>query len=129
MSINFATLKGLAIPEGNVTQIADASGRVLWKQAPSGATVTITVNSGYEKDILLIDGVYYGMQSAELTVPIGTVIATSGATQVTIFKAGVQQTTIQGNYNYTVTGDVDVHITGTKPNPYYTVYIVQFREP
>ena len=29
--INFATLKGLTIPEGVVTQIADASGRVLWK--------------------------------------------------------------------------------------------------
>ena len=29
--MNFATLKGLTIPEGVVTQIADASGRVLWK--------------------------------------------------------------------------------------------------
>ncbi len=28
--IDFSTLKGLTIPEGNVTQIADASGRVLW---------------------------------------------------------------------------------------------------
>lgn len=30
MSIDFSTLQGLAIPEGVVTQIADASGRVLW---------------------------------------------------------------------------------------------------
>ena len=30
MSINFATLQGLTIPEGVVTQITDASGRVLW---------------------------------------------------------------------------------------------------
>lgn len=30
MSINFATLQGLTIPEGVVTQIADATGRVLW---------------------------------------------------------------------------------------------------
>ena len=28
--INFATLQGLSIPEGVVTQIADASGRVIW---------------------------------------------------------------------------------------------------
>ncbi len=33
MSINFATLQGLTIPEGVVTQITDASGRVLWKLA------------------------------------------------------------------------------------------------
>lgn len=33
MSINFATLQGLTIPEGVVTQIADASGKVLWKLA------------------------------------------------------------------------------------------------
>lgn len=30
MSIDFATLQGLTIPEGVVTQITDASGRVLW---------------------------------------------------------------------------------------------------
>ena len=28
--MNFANLKGLTIPEGNVTQITDASGRVIW---------------------------------------------------------------------------------------------------
>lgn len=28
--MNFATLKGLTIPDGNVTQITDASGRVIW---------------------------------------------------------------------------------------------------
>ena len=31
--MNFATLQGLTIPQGVVTQIADASGRVLWKLA------------------------------------------------------------------------------------------------
>lgn len=31
MRIDFATLQGLTIPEGVVTQIADSSGRVLWK--------------------------------------------------------------------------------------------------
>lgn len=41
MSINFATLQGLTIPEGVVTQIADAAGRVLWIAAKP---VTIALN-------------------------------------------------------------------------------------
>ena len=39
--INFATLQGLTIPEGVVTQITDASGRVLW--ALSGGKVVLQV--------------------------------------------------------------------------------------
>ena len=49
--MNFATLKGLTIPEGVVTQITDASGRVLWKSGPSVATVilrpTADITFGY----------------------------------------------------------------------------------
>lgn len=71
--MNFATLKGWAIPEGNVVQVADASGRVLWS-AVKKVTVTLkaTGNSnGYAWTV--IDGVRYeGTQ--EVTVPIGTVI-------------------------------------------------------
>lgn len=39
MSINFSSLQGLTIPEGNVTQITDASGRVLWS-----STIKFTIN-------------------------------------------------------------------------------------
>lgn len=51
--MNFATLKGLTIPEGNVTQITDASGRVLWSAVkkvianvirPSGSTGSVTID-------------------------------------------------------------------------------------
>lgn len=35
MSINFATLQSLTIPEGVVTQITDASGRVIWSAVPA----------------------------------------------------------------------------------------------
>ena len=35
MSIDFTTLQSLTIPEGVVTQIADASGRVLWSAVPA----------------------------------------------------------------------------------------------
>jgi len=124
--MNFSTLKGLTIPEGNVTQITDVNGNVLWKQAPSGATVTITLNAGYEKDLILIDGVYYGRQNAELTVPIGTVITVKGAT--TIYLNNIHQS-FGGDYNYTVIGNVGIHCSGTKPNPYYTVYVVSINEP
>ena len=42
--MNFATLKGLTIPEGVVTQITDASGRVLWMvQSDSGVPVILEV--------------------------------------------------------------------------------------
>lgn len=37
--IDFATLKGLTIPEGLVTQITDASGRVLWAVSGGGKVV------------------------------------------------------------------------------------------
>ena len=37
--MNFATLQGLTIPQGVVTQIADASGRVLWKLETSKPVV------------------------------------------------------------------------------------------
>ena len=40
--MNFATLKGLTIPEGVVTQIADASGRVLW----SGKKFVVVIDFG-----------------------------------------------------------------------------------
>lgn len=34
MSMNFSTLKELKIPDGNVTKITDASGKVLWEAGP-----------------------------------------------------------------------------------------------
>lgn len=37
--MNFATLKGLTIPEGVVTQITDASGRVLWALKSGGKVI------------------------------------------------------------------------------------------
>lgn len=41
MSIDFATLQGLTIPEGVVTQITDASGRVLWVLGGSAAVLEV----------------------------------------------------------------------------------------
>ena len=126
MSINFATLKGLAIPEGNVTQIADASGRVLWKQAPSGANVKITTpdsgNASFPN--IIINGVNYNNTDIEyeLVVPIGTVVEVAGYYLNGICMAG----------NYTITGDVEIqrytHVTPPSPptsfSPTVTVRII-----
>jgi hypothetical protein len=122
--INFATLKGLTIPEGNVTQIADSTGRVLWKQAPSGATVNLVVSSNYAKAVI-IGGQSYS-SSTVLTVPIGTLVTLSGFD--TVYLNNRVQTQSGGKYEYTVVGNVDITLTGTKPNPDYTVYIVNITE-
>ena len=45
MSINFSILQDLTIPEGVVSQIADASGRVLWSAMPGAFAVLNTDGS------------------------------------------------------------------------------------
>lgn len=60
--IDFSTLQGLTIPEGVVTQIADASGRVLWSAAPKirfvpivdlGTVTTMNMGSIHAANITL----------------------------------------------------------------------------
>lgn len=38
--IDFSTLKGLTIPEGNVTQI-ESDGVILWKAVPTNVTIAM----------------------------------------------------------------------------------------
>lgn len=54
--IDFATLQGLAIPEGVVTQIADASGRVLW-----------ALQTGSDKVILEVEKIVSDTYAGETT--------------------------------------------------------------
>ena len=124
--MNFSTLKGLAIPEGNVTQITDESGNVIWKQAPAGANVKVTIsNSGNYASMtqsplvyLLIDGVRHNT-AEEIIVPIGTVITcgisrqTSGSTTDGIYLNGTKvaytsSSRYGASYDYTLTGDIDI---------------------
>ena len=94
MSIDFTTLQGLEIPEGVVTQITDASGRVIWMvQAnyPEGAVVLevekITSNTYagektyYNEEFILLD--IYPKTNGTVNVTYGgltkTVTDTSGA--------------------------------------------------
>lgn len=68
--INFSTLQGLAIPEGVVTQITDASGRVLWmlqNDAPSEPIVlevakitskTYASSKTYNDEVFILLSIY-----------------------------------------------------------------------
>lgn len=120
----FSSYKKWAIPEGNVVKVTDEAGNVLWKQAPSGATVNLVVNSSYAKEVI-IGGQSYS-SSTVLTVPIGTLVTFSGFT--TVYLNDIAQTQSGGKYEYTVVGNVDILLTGVKPNPYYTAYIAQITE-
>lgn len=128
--IDFATLKGVAIPEGNVTQITDASGAVLWKAAPSGVPVTITVSGATyygTPGFVTINGVNYNA-ATEVLAPIGSVIVCCapwvtmyGSTNrsggsvklngktVAALNASVNPTI----YEYTVTGAVSIQLQNT----------------
>lgn len=120
--IDFSTLKSLTIPEGEVVKIADTSGNVLWEKAPEGATVTISTTAGFEAPVIRING-QVQPDNAVLTVPIGTVISISGATQIQ-----VGYNNMGSNYDYTVKGNVIIQKAGTRPAPYVTVCIVQIIE-
>lgn len=85
MSINFATLQGLSIPEGVVTQIADASGRVLW-MVQSGDKVILEV-AKITSDTYAGETTYTGEQFILLDIypkTNGTVKVTYGGLTKTI---------------------------------------------
>jgi hypothetical protein len=114
--MNFSTLKGLTIPEGVVTQVADASGNVLWKKAPSEAKITIntTFPSGITDGssptayaYIEIDGVKYGT-ATEIVVPVGTVISCYGKNSIILNGSTVQA---GGTYAYTVQGDIGIRLS------------------
>lgn len=91
MSINFAALQGLTIPEGVVTEIKDASGRVLWSALPTDRAVlivakqTITTYAGEteypDEQFILLD--IYPRKGGKVNVTYGgltkTITDTSGA--------------------------------------------------
>lgn len=128
--IDFSTLKGLTIPEGTVTQIADASGSVLWS-AVEKVAVTITTSGtfipGSTPASVTINGVSYN-SATTVDVPMGTVIVCSApwetlynstnraggsvklnGTTVAPLAVGVNPTI----YEYTVNGDIGITFSYT----------------
>lgn len=131
--IDLSKVKGLADGvKGAIKQIADAAGNVLWKQAPSEATVTIveiggtgyTSGCGWSK--ITIDGITY-TSAATVTVPIGTAIYCEviggGSSKPYIEVNGVRVVEGYGNkedgytdcsYTHIVASDITVEFYGNK---------------
>lgn len=122
--IDFSTLKGLTIPEGVVTQIADASGVVLWS-AKRTAIVTITSDCNgimgdtshikIVSETVTFEAYAYDMPNCTIEVPIGstiecTVIRNKGNADSSISLNGTKVLT-EGTYIYTVTGNVTVDVS------------------
>lgn len=122
--IDFSTVQGLTIPEGVVTQIADASGAVLWS-AKRSAKVTITsVCNGIMgdtshikivSDTVIFEAYAYDMPNCTIEVPIGTTIECTvrrnkGNADSSISLNGTKVMT-EGTYVYIVTGNVAVDVS------------------
>lgn len=118
--MNFATMKGLTIPEGVVTKITDASGRVLWSAVPM-VTIVITKPSITEKSnadyakVTVNGQVYDGSTTVSLLVPVGTsiqcdvVTAISGSMQLGGISLNGDKLGLS-NYNYTVTSNCTIEV-------------------
>lgn len=98
-----------------VTQIADASGRVLWS-AVKPATITITGTGDATYSYVTIDGVKY-TSPATLEVPVGTVITCfvgdkdkENGAFVTVNGNFVLKATSGGSYDYTVVGNIIIQL-------------------
>ena len=122
--IDFSTLQGLTIPEGNVTQIADASGRVLWS-AKRNAIITITSEcNGIMGDTAYIkivtetetfEAYAYDMPNCTLEVPIGTTVectvSRNKGNADSYIKLNGTKVLTEGTYIYTVTGNVAIDVS------------------
>ena len=77
MRIDFSTIKEFRVPEGVVTQVADASGRVLWS-AVKNYDITISCSYTHEnaEPYVEVNGERYTVfgENVTLSVPLGTVI-------------------------------------------------------
>ena len=106
--MNFAALQGLTIPEGVVTQIADASGRVLWKV--SGGNVVLQVEK-ITSDTYAGETTYTGEEFVLLDIypkTNGTVKVTYGGLTKTISDtSGAEEPNAQQVYFGTLHGVSD----------------------
>ena len=135
MSIDFSTLQGLAIPEGVVTQIADASGRVIWS-AVEEVTIAISTAQGAtpnsEVARITINGVSYDGTETTLTVEKGTAIecyVTIGSINGNISVNGEKVVTGNGTHTYTYTATTNcVIMMGKIPNPFVVDSIIVITE-
>lgn len=131
--MNFATLQGLTIPEGVVTQITDASGRVIWSAVKK---VTITLDftnagmSGYlsaEVNGTQYKGGFGGGHNGkvyEISVPVGDkIVCTTGsapyACTIVVNGTTVSSTKAGATYEYIVSRNVTIEFNAS------TLYITE----
>ena len=136
--MNFSTLQGITIPEGVVTQIADANGAVLWS-AKRNALVTITSTcvgfSGDTSSITVTSSepfapdssnpnnkvttwtvVCYEMPNCTIEIPVGSTIEcfvdrTKGNHECCVIVNSEKVLSAPGTYLYTVKGNVTVDVS------------------
>ena len=128
--INFSTLQGLTIPEGVVTQIADASGRVLWS-AVEKVVITLTGTIASGGNYVEYNGIKYtstctfeAVVGDTITVYCGTVPSSA-----TIYLNGAQVSTglASTTYVYTVVGNATINgsVSGSSTSMRANVYITE----
>lgn len=113
--MNFATLKGLTIPEGVVTQITDDSGRVIWMLQNDKPVVlqvkkqTITTYAGEttyaDESVILLD-IYPKNANSKVNVTYG------GVTKTLAFSGTNSKSVYFGTFNG-VSDSVEVPASGT----------------
>ena len=134
--MDFSTLQELTIPEGKVTQIADASGRVLWSgkrtarvtvttacSGISGETAKIIITSpeAFAPDPSKLDNKVYEYtvmsydECLEIEIPTGSTIECVVSTKKAnnhccVILNGEEVLSGPGTYLYTVTTDVLVDV-------------------
>lgn len=141
MSIDFATIKGLEIPEGIVTKIVDASGLILWNAVKmanltitsfwdgmdgDSARITITSPSPFapnpnEPSNKVTSWTAYVSElfdqpNRTIKIPVGSTIECyitrdKGNADSYIKLNGVNVATGEGTYIYTVTGDATIDVS------------------
>lgn len=136
--IDFSTLQGLTIPEGVVTQITDASGRVLWSAQPQMVTVTIKYKGGgawFDHSELgeeVSDGTYQVSPGSLLTCWAQNGGISTDSTYVYFYVNGQERyynyltsPYQKASYNYTITTNVIVTYEKTESG-YEYVYITEY---
>lgn len=131
--MNFAALKGLTIPEGKVTKITDASGRVLWSAGPKTVKLNIAGTGTVFCYVQIGDGQpYYG--ETTVSVPVGTVIkcvathdtanpATAGKTATATLNGTTVAEGRPAYYEHIITTNTNIaliYIASTTTNYYHS---------
>lgn len=128
--MNFATLQGLTIPEGNVTQITDANGRVIWSAVKEVGALTLrpSADISVEHDLNPADSTAaYLLINEESQDGSSTYIesnaTTSGGASVSKFKLAVSGQALAKSFVVT-----SVNIVGSAYSGLYSgTYKNEFR--